>query len=403
MKILVLNCGSSSVKYQLIDSDKENALAAGLVERIGMSGASLKQVRFDGDKLHYVGEILDHTMAIENVLTVLMSRNHGVIKDRKEIDAVGHRVVHGGEKFKESVLITAEVMETIRDCIDLAPLHNPHNIKGIQAAQRLLPDIPQVAVFDTAFHQKMPPHAYMYALPYSLYRKYSIRRYGFHGTSHHYVSHVAAEMIGKPYDQLRIITAHLGNGCSMAAIMNGHSIDTSMGFTPVEGLVMGTRSGDIDPAIILHVMGQEELTLAQANTLLNKHSGLWGISGISSDAREIIEEAENDNKRAQLALDVMTYRIKKYIGAYTAAMGGLDVLVFTAGIGENAPVVREMACKGLELMGLKIDPDKNKQAIKKQMEISTKDSKAKVYVIPTNEELVIARDTRNIVLAAKNG
>jgi len=401
MKILVLNCGSSSVKYQLIDSDKEHALATGAVERIGMSGASLKQSRFDGDKLHYVGEILDHTMAIENVLAVLMSRNHGVIKDRKEIDAVGHRVVHGGEKFKESVLITPEVMETIKDCIDLAPLHNPHNIKGIQAAQRLLPDIPQVAVFDTAFHQKMPPHAYMYALPYSLYRKYSIRRYGFHGTSHRYVSRVAAEMIGKPYDQLRIITAHLGNGCSMAAIQNGNSIDTSMGFTPVEGLVMGTRSGDIDPAIILHVMGQEELTLAQANTLLNKHSGLWGISGISSDAREIIEEAENDNKRAQLALDVMTYRIKKYIGAYTAAMGGLDVLVFTAGIGENSPVVREMACKGLELMGLKIDPDKNKQAIKKQMEISTKDSKAKVYVIPTNEELVIARDTRDIVLATQ--
>ncbi len=402
MKILVLNCGSSSVKYQLIDSDNEQTLAKGLVERIGMSGASLKQSRFDGDKLHYVGEILDHTMAIENVLAVLMSRNHGVIKDRKEIDAVGHRVVHGGEKFKESVLITREVMDTIKDCIDLAPLHNPHNIKGIQAAQRLLPDIPQVAVFDTAFHQNMPQHAYMYALPYSLYRKYSIRRYGFHGTSHHYVSHVAAEMMGKPYEKLRIITAHLGNGCSMAAIMNGHSIDTSMGFTPVEGLVMGTRSGDIDPAIILHVMGQEELTLAQANTLLNKHSGLWGISGISSDAREIIEEAENDNKRAQLALDVMTYRIKKYIGAYTAAMGGLDVLVFTAGIGENSPVVREMSCRGLELMGLKIDSVKNKEALGKKMQISTPDSKAKVFVIPTNEELVIARDTRDIVSASKN-
>ncbi|GBD95026.1 acetate kinase [bacterium BMS3Abin05] len=401
MKIMVLNCGSSSVKYQLIDSDQENALAKGVVERIGMSGASLKQSRFDGDKLHYVGEILDHTMAIENVLAVLMSRNHGVIKDKNEIDAVGHRVVHGGEKFEASVLITREVMDIIKDCIDLAPLHNPHNIKGIQAAQRLLPDAPQVAVFDTAFHQNMPQHAYMYALPYSLYRKYTIRRYGFHGTSHRYVSHIAAEMMGKPYSKLRIITVHLGNGCSMAAIKDGYSIDTSMGFTPVEGLVMGTRSGDIDPAIILHIMGQEELTLAQANTLLNKHSGLWGISGISSDAREIIEEAGNGNKRAQLALDVMTYRIKKYIGAYTAAMGGLDVLVFTAGIGENSPVVREMACKGLELMGLKIDPVKNKQAIKTRMEISKEDSKAKVLVIPTNEELVIARDTRDIVLGTK--
>ncbi len=401
MKILVLNCGSSSVKYQLIDSEKETALAKGVVERIGMSGASLKQSRFDGDKLHYVGEILDHTMAIENVLAVLRSRNHGVIKDKNEIDAVGHRVVHGGEKFKASVLITPEVMDTIKDCIDLAPLHNPHNIKGIQAAQRHLPDVPQVAVFDTAFHQQMPAHAYMYALPYSLYRKYGIRRYGFHGTSHRYVSHVASQMLGKPFESLRIITAHLGNGCSMAAIQNGYSIDTSMGFTPVEGLVMGTRSGDIDPASILHIMGQEELTLAQANTLLNKHSGLWGISGISSDAREIIEEAKSGNKRAQLALDVMTYRIKKYIGAYTAAMGGLDVLVFTAGIGENAPVVRKKACQGLELMGLKLDSAKNEEAVGKRMEISTADSKARVLVIPTNEELVIARDTRDIVLSLK--
>jgi len=397
MKILVLNCGSSSVKYQLIDAKSEQALAKGAVERIGMSGASLKQVRHDGDKLHYVGEILDHTMAIENVLSVLMSRNHGVITNKKEIDAVGHRVVHGGERFSDSVLITPEVMEALKECIDLAPLHNPHNIKGIQAAQRLLPDIPQVAVFDTAFHQTMPRRAYMYALPYALYRRYRIRRYGFHGTSHRYVSAMAAEMMGRPLEELKIITMHLGNGCSMAAVQGGKSVDTTMGFTPVEGLVMGTRSGDIDPAIILHVMGQEELTLAQANALLNKHSGLWGLSGISSDAREIIEEAAAGNDRAILALEVMTYRIKKYIGAYAAAMGGVDCLVFTAGIGENAPVVRQMVCEGLEFLGIEIDPERNENAVGIQAEISSDRSKVKIFCIPTNEELVIARDTRVIV------
>ena len=397
MKILVLNCGSSSVKYQLIDSDTEQALAKGAVERIGMSGASLKQVRHDGDKLHYIGEILDHTMAIENVLSVLMSRNHGVISNKDEIDAVGHRVVHGGEHFSGSVLITPEVMEALKECIDLAPLHNPHNIKGIQAAQRLLPDVPQVGVFDTAFHQTMPRHAYMYALPYSLYRRYRIRRYGFHGTSHRYVAHKAAALMQRPLEEIRLITIHLGNGCSMAAIQGGKSVDTSMGFTPVEGLVMGTRSGDIDPAIILHVMGQEELTLAQANALLNKHSGLWGLSGISSDAREIIEEANAGNDRALLALEVMTYRIKKYIGAYIAAMGGVDTIVFTAGIGENAPIVRKMACENLEYLGIRLDEKRNEEAVGKQMEISADDSKVKVFCIPTNEELVIARDTLEIV------
>lgn len=397
MRILVLNCGSSSVKYQLIDSETEVALAKGAVERIGMSGASLKQVRHDGDKLHYVGEMLDHTMAIDNVLSVLMSRNHGVISSLDEINAVGHRVVHGGEHFSGSVLLTREVMDVLKDCIDLAPLHNPHNIKGIQAAQRSLPDVPQVCVFDTAFHQKMPRHAFMYAIPYSLYRRYRIRRYGFHGTSHRYVSDIAAKLLGKSLDELRIITIHLGNGSSMAAIKDGHSVDTSMGFTPVEGLVMGTRTGDIDPAIILHVMGQEELTLAQANTLLNKHSGLTGLSGISSDVREIIEEAEDGNDRAMIALEVMTYRIKKYIGAYTAAMHGLDCIVFTAGIGENAPLVRKMALNGLEYMGVALDEEKNQAAIGKQMEIQAGKSKVKIFIIPTNEELVIARDTRKIV------
>ncbi len=398
MRIFVLNCGSSSVKYQLIDAETEEALAKGAVERIGMSGASLKQTRHDGDKLHYVGEMLDHTMAIGNVLSVLMSRNHGVISSLDEIDAVGHRVVHGGEQFSQSILLTKEVMDALKDCIDLAPLHNPHNIKGIQAAQRSLPDVPQVCVFDTAFHHKIPRHAFMYAIPYSLYRRYRIRRYGFHGTSHRYVSNMAAELFGKPLKEMRIITIHLGNGSSIAAIKDGHSVDTSMGFTPVEGLVMGTRTGDLDPAIILHVMGQEELTLAQANTLLNKHSGLTGLSGISSDVREIIEEAESGNDRAKMALEVMTYRIKKYIGAYTAAMHGLDCIVFTAGIGENAPLVRKMALDGLAYMSVELDEEKNRIAVGKQMEIQTAGSKVKIYTIPTNEELVIARDTKKIVM-----
>ncbi len=397
MRILVLNCGSSSVKYQLIDSDTEQALAKGLVERIGMSGASLKQERYDGDKLHYVAEILDHTMAIEHVLSVLSSKNHGVIENLSDINAVGHRVVHGGESFANSALITNEVMDVLKECIDLAPLHNPHNIKGIQAAKRLLPDAPQVCVFDTSFHQSMPRRAYMYAIPYSLYRRYRIRRYGFHGTSHRYVANIAAEMFGKPLKDMRIITIHLGNGCSMSAVASGHSIDTTMGYTPAEGLVMGTRSGDMDPAIILYVMGQEELTLAQANALLNKHCGLWGLSGISSDAREIIEEAEAGNDRALMTLEVMTYRIKKYIGSYAAAMGGLDCVVFTAGIGENAPIVRKMACDGLEFMGVQLDEALNKEAIRKRMEINIPDAKVKIYCIPTNEELVIARDTRDIV------
>jgi len=401
MRILVLNCGSSSVKYQLIDSATEQALAKGLVERIGMSGASLKQERYDGDKLHYIAEILDHTMAIEHVLSVLTSKNHGVIANLSDIDAVGHRVVHGGESFANSALITKEVMDVLKECIDLAPLHNPHNIKGIQAAKRLLPDAPQVCVFDTSFHQSMPRRAYMYAIPYSLYRRYRIRRYGFHGTSHRYVANIAAEMYGKPLKDLRIITIHLGNGCSMSAVESGHSIDTTMGFTPAEGLVMGTRSGDMDPAIILHVMGQEELTLAQANALLNKHCGLWGLSGISSDAREIIEEAEGGNDRAVMTLEVMTYRIKKYIGAYAAAMCGLDCIVFTAGIGENAPIIRSMTCAGLGFLGFELDEARNKEAIHKRMEINTPNSRVKVYCIPTNEELVIARDTRDIVAAMK--
>ena len=397
MKILVLNCGSSSVKYQLINTSINIALAKGLVSRIGMSQALLTHKPFDRPEIKITPEILDHIVAIEYVISILLSQNHGVIKDKKEIEAVGHRVVHGGEKFADSVLITAEILAEIRNCIELAPLHNPHNIRGINACQKILPGIPQVAVFDTAFHQKMPPVSYIYGIPYILYKKYGVRRYGFHGTSHHYVSKRAATILGKPLSELKMITCHLGNGASMTAIKEGISIDTSMGFTPLEGLLMGTRCGDIDPSIILHVMAREELSLHEANTLLNKHSGMQGISGVSSDMRDIIEESHKGNRGAQLAFDIYCYRIRKYIGAYAAAMGGLDVLVFTAGIGENSPLVRKKCCEDLEFLGIKIDDERNDEGIKIEQEISSDDSKVKVFAIPTNEELVIAMDTERIV------
>jgi acetate kinase len=398
MKILVINCGSSSVKYQLIDSDTEKALAKGNVARIGMAGAVLTHKPYDRPETKISGDILDHIIAIEYVVSVLMSENHGVIEDKSEIGAVGHRVVHGGERFADSVLITEDLMVELRSLIELAPLHNPHNIRGITAAQKILPDIPQVAVFDTSFHQKMPPYAYIYAVPYVLYKRYGIRRYGFHGTSHRFVSEQAAELIGKPLSELKVITCHLGSGNSVAAIEAGKSIDTSMGFTPLEGLVMNTRSGDIDPAVILHVMAREELSLHEANTLLNKHSGLTGISGGASDMIEIEKGVEQGEDRAKLALDVYTYRLRKYIGAYVAAMDGLDALVFTAGIGENSPIVRAQTCDRFDYLGLKIDASKNEKAEKgKQVDISADDSKVRVLVIPTNEELVIARDTIRIV------
>ena len=400
MIVLVLNAGSSSVKYQVIDPEKRESLAKGVVERIGMSGAVLTHQKVGDKQIRLSGEILDHKMAIEYVLSILLSKNHGVIKDRKEIDAVGHRVVHGGEAFSASVLISEEVMSEIRRCIDYAPLHNPPNLKGINAAMQLLPGVPQVAVFDTAFHQTMPKYAYLYALPYTLYKRHGIRRYGFHGTSHRFVSDRAAELMGTPKDKLRIITCHLGNGASAAAIKYGKSVDTSMGFTPLEGLVMGTRSGDLDPAIILQIMHKEELTPNDATTLLNKHSGLIGVSGISSDMREIEEEYEN-NERARLAHDIFTYRLRKYIGAYAAAMGGTDVIVFTGGIGENSSMVREHSLQGLEFMGVKLDQKKNEASDKKEREISADDSKVKVFVIPTNEELVIAMDTMRIVKETK--
>jgi acetate kinase len=401
MLILVINCGSSSVKYQLIQTDTGVALARGNVERIGMSGAVISISRHDGYNAKFGVEILDHTQAIEQILTYLQHPQHGVIKDKSEVEAVGHRVVHGGEKFTDSVLIDDEVLAKIRQCIELAPLHNPHNLRGINAAMSSLPGLPQIAVFDTAFHSTLAKKAFLYPLPLVLYRKYEIRRYGFHGTSHYYVARRAAELSGGDKSKLKIITAHLGNGCSITAVDGGKSVDTSMGLTPLEGLVMGTRCGDIDPSIILHIMNREELTLNEANTLLNKHSGLQGLSGISSDVRDLIEESKKGNEQASIALDVYCYRLKKYIGAYAAAMGGLDIIVFTAGVGENSPLIRTKTCEGLEFMGVEIDEQANAAAVRKETLISKKGCKVKVYAIPTNEELVIAKDTEKIVREMK--
>jgi len=397
MKILVLNSGSSSVKYQLLDMPEGRRMASGDVTRIGMSAAVLTHKPFDRPEVKISGEILDHIMAIEYVVTVLLSPNHGVIKDRSEIEAIGHRVVHGGETFSDSALLEPSIIAKIRECIELAPLHNPHNLRGINACQKILPNTPQVGVFDTALYTKMPKFAYIYPLPYILYKKYQIRRYGFHGMSHFYVSRRASQILNRPKEQMKIITVHLGNGCSMSAHKDGIAVDTSMGFTPLEGLVMGTRCGDIDPAIILNIMGREELSLHEANTLLNKHSGLQGVSGTSSDMRDILSSAESGNEMAKLALDIYCYRIRKYIGAYAAAMGGLDCVVFTAGVGENSPKVRELCCQGLDFLGATLDQSRNSEAVKKEMVISSDDSRVKVLAIPTNEELIIAEDTYKIV------
>lgn len=401
MKILVLNCGSSSVKYQFVDTSSGVPLAKGLVSRIGLAEAVVTHKPFDRPEVKISAEILDHIIAIEYVITMLMSPNHGVIKDKSEIEAVGHRVVHGGEEFTDSVLITSELMTRLRALIELAPLHNPHNIRGINACQKALPHASQVAVFDTAFHHSMPPHAFIYGIPYVFYKRYSIRRYGFHGTSHKYVCDRAAALLGKPLSELNLISCHLGNGSSVAAVKGGVSVDTSMGFTPLEGLLMGTRSGDIDPAIILHIMSREELSLHEGNTLLNKHSGLAGISGISSDMREVVEAAKSGNGNAKLAIDVFCYRLKKYIGSYLAVLGGLDALVFTAGIGENSAIVRSQTCDGLEFLGIKIDAGRNDNTAAKECDISASGAKVKTLVIPTNEELVIAHDTERIVHAMK--
>ncbi len=397
MKIIVLNCGSSSIKYQLFKMSGNEVLAKGVAEKIGLHGSFIKHELPNGTKVKLEGEILDHEQGIEYILGLLKSEKYGCIKDFDEIDAVGHRVVHGGETFSSSVLINNEVITKMNDCIDLAPLHNPPNLKGIFAMQNILPNVPQVGVFDTAFHQTMPKEAYMYAIPYSLYAKHGLRRYGFHGSSHRFVAQKAADMMGIEKDKLKLITCHLGNGASIAAIKNGVSVDTSMGLTPVEGLIMGTRTGDLDLGVLLYIMEKEEIDIQTANTLVNKHSGMLGVTGVSSDMREIEEAKANGNERASLGLDMYHYRIRKYIGAYAAAMGGVDGIIFTGGIGENSPGTRLEICKNMEFLGLEFDEEINTGLRGKDMFISKEKSKVKVMVIPTNEELVIAADTQEIV------
>ena len=372
-------------------------ISKGGIEKLGMKGSFLKHVREDGQVVRFEGEIIDHKVGIEYILGVLTSVKHGCLKNLDEIDAVGHRVVHGGEKFKSSVFIDEEVKAELVRNIDLAPLHNPPNLKGIYAMEELIPGIPQVGVFDTAFHQTMEPHAYMYGIPYLLYKKYHIRRYGFHGTSHRYVSRRVCEILGRDFETQKIVTCHLGNGASIAAVKNGKSVDTSMGFTPVEGLIMGTRSGDLDMGIVTYIMEKEELGIRTVNSLFNKHSGMLGLTGLSSDMREIENAAADGNERAALALEMYNYRVKKYIGAYAAAMGGIDILVFTGGIGENADTTRLGSCLGLEYMGVEIDQEKNRKTRGEECEINTPSSKVKVMVVPTNEELMIALDTEEIV------
>lgn len=398
MKVLVINCGSSSLKYQLINMETEESLAQGLVERIGIEGSILTQKVPGKDKYIIQVPMKDHKDAIQHVLDALVDKAHGVIASMDEISAVGHRVVHGGEKYAESVVIDDKVMESLEECVKLAPLHNPANIIGINACKSLMPNTPMVAVFDTAFHQTMPEQAYIYALPYELYENNGIRKYGFHGTSHRYVSAECAKMLGKDIKDVKIITCHLGNGASLAAIKDGHCVDTSMGFTPLEGIAMGTRCGNIDPAIVTYLMKECNMSAADVDNLMNKKSGVLGISGVSSDFRDVEEAAEKGNKRAILALDVYTYRVRQMIGSYAAAMGGVDAIVFTAGLGENGIGTRVDICKGLEFLGVEIDEAKN-NVRGKATEISKDGSKVKVFVIPTNEELVIARDTK--VLTSK--
>lgn len=384
MKILVINCGSSSLKYQLIDMESEKALAKGLVERIGIEGSILTH-KADGKDKHIIQTPMkDHQVAIELVLGALTDKEYGVISDMSEISAVGHRVVHGGEKYAKSVLINNDVMVSLEECAKLAPLHNPANIIGINACKKLMPNTPMSVVFDTAFHQTMPEEAYIYALPYEVYEENSVRRYGMHGTSHKFVSGVAAEMMGKNIEDLKIITCHLGNGASLTAVKNGKSIDTSMGFTPLEGLVMGTRCGDIDPAIIPFLMKEKNLSVEDIDKLMNKESGVLGISGVSSDFRDIENAAEEGNHRAKLALDVFHYRVKQYIGAYAAIMNGVDCIVFTAGLGENSISSREIICENMEYLGVKLDKEKN-NVRGKAVEVSADDSKVKVFVIPTKD------------------
>ncbi len=397
MNILVLNCGSSSVKYKLIDVDNKKTLAEGGVEKVGLPGSFLKFKLPDGDKKTLEMPIPDHKKAITDILNILTGDTYGCIRSFDEINAVGHRVVHGGEKFNKSVKIDDEVIDKIKECYDVAPLHNPANMTGIEAITELMPGVPQVAVFDTAFHQTMPKEAYMYALPYDLYDKYAIRRYGFHGTSHRYVSRRACDFLGLTYEKQRVITCHIGNGGSITAVLNGKSVDTSMGLTPVEGLMMGTRVGDVDPGALTFIMDKEHLDTKELSNLINKKSGVLGISGVSSDMRDIDAAIAAGNERAKLALDMYIYRIIKYVGAYAAVLNGVDVIAFTGGVGENQRELRKLVCDHLAYLGIRIDNAVNEETRGEEKLISAADSKVKVVVIPTDEELMIARDTEAIV------
>ena len=396
MKVLVVNSGSSSIKYQLFDMTDKSVLAKGLVERIGIPNSIINHYPFGKEPVITYQDIPNHKMGIKLAMDALLHPEYGVIKDVSEISAVGHRVVHAGEKFSGSVLLTDEVMDALKECVELAPLHNPPNILGIEVCKELMPGVPQIGVFDTAFHQTIPECAYLYGIPYKFYKKYKVRRYGFHGTSHKYVAQRAADILKKPIEELKIITCHLGNGSSITAVKNGVSVDTSLGFGTVAGIIMGTRCGDLDPAIIPFLMDKEKLSVEDINKIIYKESGLLGLSeGISSDKRDLREKANQGDERAIRTISVFTYGIKKYIGAYAAAMGGVDAIVFTAGIGENSIETRAEACEGLEFLGVKIDPEKNKVRAKEAI-VSNDDSKVKIMVIPTNEELMIAKDTAEI-------
>ena len=396
MKILVINCGSSSLKYQLFDMRDESVLAKGLVERIGIEGARIKHTKTGMETVIKNKDIPNHKVAFKAVEEALLDREHGVLGSLDELAAVGHRVVHAGEKYAGSVMITQDVIDALEECVPLAPLHNPANLMGIYAVTEALPRVPQVGVFDTAFHQTMPGCAFMYGVPYHYYEKYKVRRYGFHGTSHFYVSQRAAEILGKPVESLRIVTCHMGNGSSITAVKGGKSVDTSMGFSPLPGVIMGTRSGDVDPLLVSFLAEQEGIDNKAMSHVLNKESGLLGISGVSSDLRDVEEAADNGNQRARLAEEMLYYGVKKYIGSYAAAMGGIDALVFTAGIGENSARAREGICAGLEFLGIRIDKEKNKVRGKERI-VSPDDGKVAVLVVPTDEELVIARDTKRLI------
>ena len=402
MKILVINSGSSSLKYQIIDTNGEKCLVRGLVDKIGVVDSSIKQKRFDGEEIVINKEIISHTKAIAEMHNLVLDKKYGVLMSINEIDAVGHRVVHGGEKFSASVLIDDEVIDAIEEYSENAPLHNPFNLRGINASIKELPNVPQIAVFDTAFHQTLPEHAYVFPIPYVFYEKHKIRKYGFHGTSHYYVSKRAAEIMNRNIDDFKVITCHIGNGVSITAIKNGKSIDTSLGFSTIAGVMMGTRSGNLDPDVILKIMDREDLTIEQAESLLTKHSGLLGVSGVSSDMREVVKAADNGNKRANLALQMFSYRIRNYIASYSAVLNGPDAIVFTAGVGENEMHIRKKSLKGMEYMGIELDDERNNNCLGKECIISSENSKVTVIVIPTNEELVIAQDVERIVSNMKN-